>query len=557
MAALRRMQPRDRGTIVQVGSALAYRGIPLQSAYCGAKHAIQGFHESLRCELLHDGSDVRDDHGADARGQHPAVQLGALPAAAPGPAGAADLPAGGRRPRRSLYAADHPQRREYWVGGSTGGTLLANAVAPGLLDRYLARTGFRPSRPAGAAATRTSPPTSGSRPTRTATSARTAASTPRLDGAQPAAVGLPAPRHRLLRLPGAAAAGAVGCAAGHCWKGQGGEAWKPSGPLRPCQSGLSRLISRLALGHQPDRRPSWWCACWAPAPAAGDGAEPSGRRPGRCTGRAARWTSACGQHGAAGGSGSRRRRGGAAGRPSPGCSRLRNSRRAGARSGPRRPAAGRGSGPMQAAVRLAPFSCGGPGQTARLRSQLPRRPARRRPWPRSGTSGSAAGRCSSTAAIASRRWDMTCVHQLRALRGEDQPGQPAVLGSSPRSISPAWTSRSHVRVALEGWTPSSTATAPRILRAAVRDEHQHPQLRGRHHVFYFCHRLGGDPEQDVGRPDHSVHLDCRPTRSAHRRSVLHLLNSSHHEYPSICCANEIFASRQNQFDDKERHEDTS
>ena len=58
MAALKHMKPRDRGTIVQVGSALAYRGIPLQSAYCGAKHAIQGFHEALRCELLHDKSNV-------------------------------------------------------------------------------------------------------------------------------------------------------------------------------------------------------------------------------------------------------------------------------------------------------------------------------------------------------------------------------------------------------------------------------------------------------------------------------------------------------------------
>ena len=59
LAALRRMLPRDRGVIVQVGSALAYRGIPLQSAYCGAKHAIQGFTESLRCELIHDGSNVK------------------------------------------------------------------------------------------------------------------------------------------------------------------------------------------------------------------------------------------------------------------------------------------------------------------------------------------------------------------------------------------------------------------------------------------------------------------------------------------------------------------
>jgi short-subunit dehydrogenase len=57
--ALDRMLPRDHGTIVQVGSTVAYRGIPLQTAYCGAKHAIQGFHEALRCELLHDRSRVR------------------------------------------------------------------------------------------------------------------------------------------------------------------------------------------------------------------------------------------------------------------------------------------------------------------------------------------------------------------------------------------------------------------------------------------------------------------------------------------------------------------
>src|SRR5260370_18406521 len=59
LAALRRMKPRDRGVIVQVGSALAYRGIPLQSAYCAAKHAVQGFHDSLLTELIHDGSNVR------------------------------------------------------------------------------------------------------------------------------------------------------------------------------------------------------------------------------------------------------------------------------------------------------------------------------------------------------------------------------------------------------------------------------------------------------------------------------------------------------------------
>ena len=141
-AALDRMLPRDRGVIVQVGSALAYRGIPLQAAYCGAKHAIQGFTESVRCELLHDGSKV-----ALTMVQLPAVNtpqfdwvLSRLPHRAQPvppiyqPEVAADAIA---------YAADHPQRREYWVGGTTAATLLANKIAPGLLDRYLARTGYR------------------------------------------------------------------------------------------------------------------------------------------------------------------------------------------------------------------------------------------------------------------------------------------------------------------------------------------------------------------------------------------------------------------------------
>src|SRR5256885_13775442 len=135
------MLPRDRGTVVQVGSALAYRGIPLQSAYCGSKHAIQGFHESLRCELLHEGSNVRV-----TMVQLPAVNtpqfswvLSRLPKHAQPvpPIYQPELAA-----RAVLHAADHPRRREYWVGGSTALTLLANAVAPGLLDRYLARTGF-------------------------------------------------------------------------------------------------------------------------------------------------------------------------------------------------------------------------------------------------------------------------------------------------------------------------------------------------------------------------------------------------------------------------------
>ena len=142
MTALRRMQERDRGTIVQVGSALAYRGIPLQSAYCGSKHATQGFHEALRCELLHDGSNVHV-----TMVQMPAVntpqfswvlsRLPKHPQPVP-PIYQPEVAAGA-----VLFAADHPKRREYWVGASTMGTLVANAVAPGLLDRYLAKTGFK------------------------------------------------------------------------------------------------------------------------------------------------------------------------------------------------------------------------------------------------------------------------------------------------------------------------------------------------------------------------------------------------------------------------------
>ncbi len=141
MAALQKMKPRDRGTVVQVGSALAYRGIPLQTAYCGAKHAIQGFNEALRCELLHENSNVHV-----TMVQMPAVNtpqfswvLSRLPHQAQPvpPIYQPEVAA-----RGVLHAADHPRRREYWVGGSTALTLAGNAIAPGLLDRYLARTGF-------------------------------------------------------------------------------------------------------------------------------------------------------------------------------------------------------------------------------------------------------------------------------------------------------------------------------------------------------------------------------------------------------------------------------
>ncbi|MGO4230091.1 SDR family oxidoreductase [Arthrobacter sp. YAF34] len=142
MAALKCMRPRNRGVIVQVGSALAYRGIPLQTAYCGAKHAIQGFNESLRCELLHESSGIHT-----TMVQMPAVNtpqfswvLSRLPHQAQPvpPIYQPEVAA-----RAVVYAADHPQRREYWVGGSTAGTLIANSFAPGLLDRYLAKTGFK------------------------------------------------------------------------------------------------------------------------------------------------------------------------------------------------------------------------------------------------------------------------------------------------------------------------------------------------------------------------------------------------------------------------------
>jgi short-subunit dehydrogenase len=140
-AALKRMIPRDSGVVVQVGSALAYRGIPLQSAYCAAKHAIQGFHESLRCELLHDRSNVHV-----TMVQLPAVNtpqfgwvLSRLPKRAQPvpPIYQPEVAA-----RAIVAAADHPRRREYWLGLSTVLTLLGDKVAPGLLDRYLARTGY-------------------------------------------------------------------------------------------------------------------------------------------------------------------------------------------------------------------------------------------------------------------------------------------------------------------------------------------------------------------------------------------------------------------------------
>lgn len=149
-AALRHMRPRNRGTVVQVGSALAYRGIPLQSAYCGAKHAIQGFTESVRCELLHHRSRVwltmvqmpalntpqfrwcRNKMEHESQPVPPIYQ----------PEVAAE----------AIYFAAGHRRREIYVGASTAIVIAGNKMLPGVGDWYLGRTGYasqqRDGRPA-------------------------------------------------------------------------------------------------------------------------------------------------------------------------------------------------------------------------------------------------------------------------------------------------------------------------------------------------------------------------------------------------------------------------
>ncbi len=141
LSALKRMLPRDRGTIVQVGSALAYRSIPLQSAYCAAKHAISGFTDSLRCELIHDQSNVRITM----------VQMPALNTTQFGwvksrlkhkaqPVPPIFQPEVGAR---AVYWAAHNHRRELYVGFPTVEAIVANKIAPGILDHYLGRTGYK------------------------------------------------------------------------------------------------------------------------------------------------------------------------------------------------------------------------------------------------------------------------------------------------------------------------------------------------------------------------------------------------------------------------------
>jgi NAD(P)-dependent dehydrogenase (short-subunit alcohol dehydrogenase family) len=152
MAALKRMRPRDAGTIVQVGSALAYRGIPLQSAYCGAKHAVRGFTDSLRTELMHEGS------GVQVTTVHlPALnttQFGLVRTRMPRkPRPVAPVFEPEVAARAIVWASEHADRREHWVAGSTVMTILGSRLAPGWIgDRYLAKTGFdsqQTSEPAG------------------------------------------------------------------------------------------------------------------------------------------------------------------------------------------------------------------------------------------------------------------------------------------------------------------------------------------------------------------------------------------------------------------------
>ena len=143
LSALKRMLPRDRGTVIQIGSALSYRSIPLQSAYCACKHAINGFADSLRCELHHDNSNVKVT----------AIQMPAMnttqfdwvknrmpndtqpvpPIFEPELAAEVVVAAG---------FAENP-RREYWVGSPTVLAIVGQKFIPGLLDVYLGKTGYK------------------------------------------------------------------------------------------------------------------------------------------------------------------------------------------------------------------------------------------------------------------------------------------------------------------------------------------------------------------------------------------------------------------------------
>jgi short-subunit dehydrogenase len=141
LAALRRMLPRHRGSIVQVGSALAYRAIPLQATYCASKHAVRGFTDALRCELMAENSGVKVTSVHMPGLNTPQfgwvrTTLRRHPRPVPPiyqPEIAADA---------IVWASEHP-RREFFVGGSTVLTILGNKLAPRVADRYLARTNIQ------------------------------------------------------------------------------------------------------------------------------------------------------------------------------------------------------------------------------------------------------------------------------------------------------------------------------------------------------------------------------------------------------------------------------
>lgn len=140
MSALKRMRSRNRGTIVNVGSALAYRSVPLQSLYCGAKFAIRGFTDSLRSEILHDKLDIHltmvDLPAVNTPQFDWAMNKMGRKAQPVAPIYQPEVPA-----RAIVFAATH-RRREVWVGYPTVQAILANRIAPGLIDRYLAKAGY-------------------------------------------------------------------------------------------------------------------------------------------------------------------------------------------------------------------------------------------------------------------------------------------------------------------------------------------------------------------------------------------------------------------------------
>lgn len=139
-AALRRMVPRDRGKIIQVGSALGYRGIPLQATYCGAKHAVQGFYESVRAELLHHGSNVSVTIVQLPGLNTPQFEwVRARTRGTPQPVPPIYKPEVAAR--AIVWAADH-DRRELWVGRPTVYSIIAQRLMPSFLDRYLAHSAF-------------------------------------------------------------------------------------------------------------------------------------------------------------------------------------------------------------------------------------------------------------------------------------------------------------------------------------------------------------------------------------------------------------------------------